>query len=92
MKNLVRLREALHNLQPHSGANKDYACGVLVGCVSTLMAFGFTFQEAIRICSENAPGRVIAECCPVFWRTDFQIPITESESDKTEWVRTEGRP
>lgn len=52
----VMLRDALYNMDYHSGASEDYAKGLVVGVVSTLMAEGFSFEEAIDTVAQYMPN------------------------------------
>lgn len=50
------LRDALYNMDHHSGASEDYAKGLVVGVVSTLMAEGFSFTEALDTVAQYMPN------------------------------------
>lgn len=49
------LRDALYHMDYRSGASEDYAKGLVVGVVSTLMAEGFSFEEAIDTVAQYMP-------------------------------------
>jgi hypothetical protein len=65
------LKDVLYNLDPKSGTSKDYACGVLVGVVSTLVAQGHEFNESVRAVFPYLPKSIMEGAIPETWQTDF---------------------
>jgi hypothetical protein len=63
----VRVKEALHNLSEKSGATTEYAKGLLVGVVSTLMALGYDFQNAFKECWTRFPSDFRIKAIPPEW-------------------------
>ena len=72
----VILRDCLHNFHPTSGASDEYCKGLLVGCVSGLMAGnGGLYPAAIAFIKENMPrgARPLTEAnCPESWLDDMK--------------------
>jgi len=56
IKHPTTLRDALHNLDAHSGATPDYCMGLTVGVVSALMAVGFSYKDAIAQVAIHMPA------------------------------------
>lgn len=66
------LRDALENTSAASlssrGGSVDYARGVVLGCVSTVMAFkNCDFDAAFFLIKENLPADYVKETIPVAW-------------------------
>lgn len=55
VKEQVHLKNALHNLASTSGASLEYCQGLTVGVVSSLMAMGFSYKDAIAQVAINMP-------------------------------------
>ena len=71
--NSVRLKDALYNLHPTSGASVDYGRGIVVGIVSALLETGFTFNEAFNIAvMKNLPKDYRMEAIPQAWRNELK--------------------
>lgn len=78
-KTLVRytlLRDAITNFWVQSGADDTYCKGLLVGVVSTLMATGMTFEEALH-------------CAAQYWPADTRL-LTEANVPES-WLSTLNR-
>jgi hypothetical protein len=77
VKNPAMLKDALHTLSAHSGANNDYCNGLTVGIVSALMAMGFTFKDAIAQVAINFPQRWDSPryAVPEAWQTDLAAAL-----------------
>jgi len=54
------LRVVLYHMDHRSGATNDYARGIVVGVVSTIMAAGMTFDEAIDTVAQFMPNTKMA--------------------------------
>ncbi len=69
MKTKAILKDALYNTHEKSGASVDYAQGVIVGAVSTLMACkNLSFEEAWRIVYNHLPVDYRKDSIPEAWR------------------------
>lgn len=75
----ARLKDALCNLSPRSGAGVDYNRGLMVGVVSTLMAFGYDFQQAVALLAPMLPPGLHWENLPDAWHVDFQEAIMRQQ-------------
>jgi hypothetical protein len=64
----IRLKDALYNTAKVSGSSIDYGKGVVVGVVSTLMAYNIPFEAAYDIMCESLPKDFRTACIPVGWR------------------------
>ena len=85
----VTLKDTLNHLAPGaSDGDSAHARGVLVGVVGALMATGLSWAAAIKVASDHAPRRVIADSVPPSWLKDFAVigPV----SNANEWVRSTG--
>lgn len=86
--NTTVLKDTLYNLSPHSGGNAEYARGILVGTVAGLMSQGMTWEDAIHLCSDNAPDTVIPGCIPPTWQREFGIdPFGDDTTTGPEQVK-----
>lgn len=77
LKYEVRLKDALYNLHPSSGADDEYCKGLVVGVVSALMATGMTFSDSLRQVANCLPvgTRTIGNVFPETWITSMQALI-----------------
>ena len=76
VKNLVALKDVLHNASDHSGANDDYVKGILVASVSVLIATGLDFHLALAVVVENTPPNTRGKAIwPESWQNDVQYMI-----------------
>lgn len=48
MKDMNQLRDTVYNCHPSASGDRAYARGMIIGCVSGLMATGYTFEDSIR--------------------------------------------
>jgi hypothetical protein len=62
--NEVRIREALHNLAPNTGASPDYCRGLVMGVWCTLTAYGLGYKEILHVIKSNLPDGCRKECVP----------------------------
>lgn len=63
------LRDCLYNTHPTSGDNvSTYGQGIVVGVMSTLMAFGLTFDEALACVMARLPEGYDENCIPAAWQ------------------------
>lgn len=83
----VTLKDTLNNMAPGAGES-NFAKGVLVGVVGTLMAAGLSFADAIKLASDHAPKRVMFDSVPPSWFEDFGI--TDPPTAAGVWVRSRG--
>lgn len=67
------LIDALFNVHTSSGASDDYAHGLVVGVMSTLMAVteGRDFDELLPIVTKHLPISFRPDRLPEAWRDDF---------------------
>ena len=56
LKEPVRLKDAMANFSPRSGASDEYCKGLIVGVVSALMATGMTWRNAIAHAANSMPS------------------------------------
>lgn len=63
----VILKDVLHNLHPRSGATPEYARGILVGVVATLMATGKSFEQASALAWQLMPLEIMPGSVPDSW-------------------------
>ena len=57
LKYATVIRDALHNLAPHSGASDEYRRGLCVGTVAALMgALNYEFTDALECARTLAPS------------------------------------
>ena len=75
------LMDALYNLDDRSGASDDYRKGILVGIVSTIMAAGSTFGDALREVVDYTKVQhraALRRCSPSAWKEplDKLIPVS----------------
>lgn len=74
-KNKTLLKDALHNLDPQSGASDEYNHGLMVGIVSAIMAYtNAEYDKAIEVVKKNMPRAYRNESIPVLWRKSFAPP------------------
>jgi hypothetical protein len=73
IKNPTMLKDALHNLDSHSGASVDYCTGLTVGVVSALMAMGYSYKDAIAQVAIHMPAESTKPryAVPESWQTDL---------------------
>ena len=93
MKNPNMLKSALYNLHPGS-AKHEYAQGLLVGVVSTLMAEGMEFQDAMTLAVQHMPKEVMIGAIPAAWHSAFGIAwdrIREKDNDRRQQTEKEER-
>jgi hypothetical protein len=64
----VRIKDALHNCSPQSGASTEYGRGVLVAVVSCLTAYGYTCMDAIKLAREWMPADTPSYIWPEGWK------------------------
>jgi len=70
------LKDALYNLAPRSGASLDYCTGLVVGVVSTLMAEGMSFGDAIVLVALHMPhGEGTRLAVPDCWQEDLKMEL-----------------
>lgn len=77
--NETRLKDTLHNAHPinvNSPERAEYARGVLVGVVGTLMAMEMEFEDAVGII-RNTQKPISDKAIPESWLTDFGIDHTK---------------
>lgn len=55
IQNPVTLKDALYNLVPKSGASDEYCKGLIVGIVSSMMACGVSYKDAIAHLAIHLP-------------------------------------
>ncbi len=85
IKNLSILRDLLYNLAPDSGASNDYCQGLLVGCVSALVAQGWTLRQAIAVVAIHTPNKAGTRLnVPESWRQDFMVEYIASHPLKAD--------
>lgn len=68
MFDVTRLRDALYNTHPESGASVEYAQGIVVGVVSGMMAHGQKWQDAWATMYKALPKGFRLDCLPYSWR------------------------
>jgi hypothetical protein len=67
------LIDALYNVHTASGASDDYARGLVVGVVSTLMAVtGDSFEEVLPVVVKHIPLSFDPDRLPPAFRTDCE--------------------
>lgn len=81
----VRVRDAINNLDDHSGANDDYRKGIIVGVVSAMLATGMTFRTAMRQlveCTRPEHYAALLRCAPECWREDLKrlLPVAATDA------------
>jgi hypothetical protein len=70
------LKDALYNTRDDSGASDDYARGLVVGVVSTLMAREeMTFEQAMLVVVENLPRGFNPMKLPESFRKDLPFRV-----------------
>jgi hypothetical protein len=75
----VMLTDVLHNLSAReNGDNHQQSCGILIGVVSTLMACGMTFEDAMQLIWQCAPSDCHYERFPDSWRDLFNGKIAKN--------------
>lgn len=56
IKQPTTLRDALHNLSAReNGDSHEYTVGLVVGVVSTMVALGIEYNEAVKLAVEHSP-------------------------------------
>lgn len=68
------LRDALENMNPATKSDPQYAKGILLGVISTLMAQGKDFDEAAAIAKEHMPAAFYPESVPPCWMETIPTP------------------
>ena len=81
------LRDVLHNLSPEAGSDSEYARGVLVGTVTALCACGYSFDEALELCSTNAPRTILPNSVPPTWCFGVYVHGTDTWTRQTGLIR-----
>lgn len=51
----TRLKDAMYNFSPKSGASDEYCKGMLVGAVAALISTGMTWRDALAHCAICMP-------------------------------------
>lgn len=75
------IRDALYNTSNQSGSSPEYAKGVVLGVVSTLMAAGCDYDTAIKFVSRHLPHGVTNDRVPKDWLVDLEMmPPSEPSS------------
>lgn len=64
--------DVIHNADQRSGASVDYAKGAIVGVVSGMMAFGWSFEAALEKVASHWRYTYRIECIPEPWLNDFK--------------------
>lgn len=72
---IVRLKDAIYNLNLDAGPSHEYAKGVLLGLVSGLMGCGITFEQATQLMWQIMPNNVPPERIPSSWHDIFKDRI-----------------
>lgn len=65
------LKDVLYNLHKLAG-DPNYGKGVLVGVVTTVMALGCTYQEAVEFVSRYLPAQLDSDAVPDCWKDSFR--------------------
>ena len=65
------LRDALNYTSPDSGASAEKAQGVVIGVVSTLMAQGKSYNQALQIVRNHLPNDFHFDTIPNMWLADM---------------------
>lgn len=80
MKDPLRLKDAMYNFAPDSGASEDYCNGLIVGLVAGMMATGMTWRAALSQCAIAAPKttRISAQSMPETWIDSFRAEFVSS--------------
>jgi hypothetical protein len=74
----ARIRDTLHLLEENSGATIEYARGNLIGVISTMEAFGYTFNDAWREVISYLPDNLRVKAIPCCWLNidgEWSIPF-----------------
>jgi len=68
IRNTALLKDVLYNLTNHSGASDEYCKGLMIGIVSTIMAFeNISHKDAMRIVAQYLPTAEHYRKIPKFW-------------------------
>jgi len=70
----VRIIDALCLLSPQSGASDDHCRGVIMGIISTLMAFGYDYKQAIATIDRLLPTDFRLNGIPKMYWKDVSLP------------------
>ena len=66
------IKDALYNVDPHSGASDDYAQGLVTGVVTTLMAAtGLKYDHVIHLVADRLPRSFSLDRIPRAFRKDI---------------------
>ncbi len=83
---MTTLKDALHNLDPESGTDPDYARGVLVGALAATMQFkACSFEEAVVTVTPHLPPRIDPLAIPSGWEKTLKV---SSDTETQEWRRS----
>lgn len=77
------VRDALYNTSPRSGAEVSYARGVVLGVLSTIMAYeNVGFWPALETTVANLPDDYRLSAIPEGWREDVKTIWRELKKEK----------
>ncbi len=69
--NPTMINGAVYYAMPDSGASVETARGVIIGCVSSLMACGLLYSEAVGMVGRALRPGYRDECLPPAWAHDL---------------------
>lgn len=84
LKHPTIIRDALYNTTLDSGSSEEYARGVVLGCVATLMSCGLTFQDAWGKVQNYLPPDYRPAAIPPSWYFPAEIHVTLSPANNNQ--------